>query len=76
MTLNSSFLLIASGELYEADLHKPGIYESGRVWVNAWDVFRRAPSRDGRVRRAAVAFVVCSGWGGFFRVFFFSDFFF
>ena len=49
--------------------HKPGIYGSGRVWANAWDVFFRAPSRGGRGRRAAAAFVVCSGWGGFFRVF-------
>ena len=37
-------------------------------------MFRRAPSRVGRGCRAAVAFVVCFGWGGFFRVF--SDFFF
>ena len=35
-----------------------------------WDVFRRAPSRGGRGRRAAVDFVVCFGWGGFFKVFF------
>ena len=32
-------------ELYEADFYKPGIYRSGRVWVNAWGAFRRAPSR-------------------------------
>ena len=62
-------------ELYEADFHKPGIYGSGRVWVNAWDVFSRMPSRVGRGRRAAVDFVVCFGWGGFFRVFFFDFFF-
>ena len=49
--------------------HKPGIYGSGRVWANAWDVFFRAPSRGGRGRRAAAAFVVCSGWGGFFGAF-------
>ena len=59
-------------ELYEADFHKPGIYGSGRVWSNAWDVFRRAPFRGGRGRRAAVDSVVCFGWGGLFRVFFFD----
>ena len=48
-------------ELYEADFHKPVIYGSGRVWANAWDVFRRMPSRVGRGRRAAVALVVCFG---------------
>ena len=53
----------------EADFHKPGIYGgSVRVWANAWDVFRRAPSRVGRGRRAAVNFVVCFGWGQFFSV--------
>ena len=30
----------------------------------------RAPSRDGRGRRAAVDLAVCFGRGGFFRVFF------
>ena len=55
-------------ELYEADFHKLRICESGRVWANAWDVFRRTPSRVGRGRRAAVDFVVCIGSGGFFRV--------
>ena len=44
--------------------------------ANAWDVFRRTPSRGGRGRRAAVDFVVCFGWGDFFRFYFFSDFFF
>ena len=63
-------------ELHEADFHKPGIYGSGRVWANAWDVFRRSPSRGGRGRRVAVDFVVCFGWGGFFRFFFFDFFFF
>ena len=58
-------------ELYEADFHKPGIYGSGRVWANAWDVFSRVPSRVGRGSRAAVDFVVYFGWGGFFRDFFF-----
>ena len=58
-------------ELYEADFHEPGIYGSERVWANAWDVFRRAPSRGGRGRRAAVDIVVYFGCGGFFRVFFF-----
>ena len=64
------------GELYEADFHKPGIYGSGGVWANAWDVFRRAPSRGGRGRRAAVDIVVCFGRGGFFSVFFSVLFFF
>ena len=53
-------------ELYEADSHKPAIYGTGRVWANAWDVFRRAPSRGGRGCRAAVDIVVCFRWGGFF----------
>ena len=57
-------------ELYEADFHKPGIYGSGRVWANAWDVFRRAPSRVGRGRQAAVDFVACFRWGGIFSIIF------
>ena len=61
-------------ELYEADFHNPGIYGSGRVWAKAWNVLRRAPSLGGRGRRAAVDFVVCFGWGGFFRVFSFRFF--
>ena len=56
-------------ELYEADFHKLGSYGSGRVLANAWDVFRRAPSRGDRGRLAAVDFVLCFGWGGFFRNF-------
>ena len=43
-------------ELYEADFHKSGIYGSGRVWANAWDVFRRETSRGGRGRRAVADF--------------------
>ena len=62
-------------ELYEADFHLPGIYGSGRVWANAWDVFPRMPSQVGRGRRAAADFVVCFGWGGFFPVFFLFFFF-
>ena len=62
-------------ELYEANFHQPGIYGSGRVWANTWDVFRRAPSRVGRRCRDAVAFVVCFGWGVFFRVFRVTTFF-
>ena len=55
----------------EADLHKSGIYGgSARVWATACDVFRRAPSRVDRGRRAAADFVVCFGWGGYFSVFF------
>ena len=61
-------------QLYEADFHKPGIYGSGRVWANAWDVFRRAPSRCGRGRRAALDIMVCFGRGGFCSFFFFLDF--
>ena len=53
-------------ELYEPDFHKPGIYGSERVWANAWNLFRRAPSRVGRGCRAAVNFMVCFGWGEFF----------
>ena len=53
----------------------PGIYGSGRVWTNAWDMFFRAPSRVDRGRRDAVDFVVCFGCGGFF-LYFFSCFFF
>ena len=44
------------------------IYESGQVWDNTWDVFRRASSRGGRGRRDAVDFVCLKG-GRFFRVF-------
>ena len=58
-------------ELYEADFHKLGIYGSGRLWTNAWDGFRRAPSRVGRGRLAAVDFVACFGLGGIFSCFFF-----
>ena len=61
-------------ELYEADFHKPGIYGTGRVWANAWDVFHRTPSRGDRGRRAAVDFVVCFGCGGIFFVFFLAFF--
>ena len=57
------------------DFHKLGIYGSGRVWANAWDVFHRAPSRVGRGRRAAVDFVVCLGGAGFFVFCFFRFFF-
>ena len=55
--------------------HKPGIYGSGQVWANAWDVFRRTPSRGGGGRRAAMDFVVCFGCGGIlvFSSFFSSD---
>ena len=63
-------------ELYEADFYKPGIYGSGRVWTNAWDVSRRTPSRGGRGRRADVDIMVCFGWGGFFVLFSFYIFFF
>ena len=52
-------------EPYEADFHKRGIYGSRRVWTNAWDVYRRVPSRGGRGHRDAVDFVVCLGGAGF-----------
>ena len=39
----------------------------GGVWANAWDVFRRTPSRGGRGHRAAVDVVVCFGCGGISR---------
>ena len=46
-----------------------------RIWANAWDVFRRMPSRGGRGRRAAaVDFLVCFRCGGFFRALFFHFF--
>ena len=51
--------------------HKPRIYGSVRVWANAWDVFRRAPSRGGRGRQAAVDFVVCFGCSSIYFVCFF-----
>ena len=39
-------------------------------------MFRRVPSRGGRGRRAAVDFVVCFEWGGFFFCFFVFSYFF
>ena len=63
-------------ELYEANYNKPGIYGRGRVWANAWDVFRRTPSRGSRGRRAAVDFVVFGVRRDLFRVFVFFSFFF
>ena len=62
------FLLIARA--IQGRFHKLGINGSGRVWANAWDVFPRMPSR------AAVDFVVCFGWGGFFFRAFLIRFFF
>ena len=58
-----------------ADFHKPGIYGSGRVWANAWDVFRRAP-----LEVVAVAGLLWISWcvlgGAIFFVFFSVLFFF
>ena len=51
-------------------------YGIGRVWANAWDVFHRMPYRVARGGRDAVDFVLCLGWGGPFRDFFFRFFFF
>ena len=59
-----------SGELYEVNFHKPGIYGSGRAWANVCDVFRRAPCRGGRGCWVAVDLVADFGEGRFFRVFF------
>ena len=55
-----------------------GRFPQTRDLSNACDLFRRAPSRGGHGRRAAVEFVVCFGWDGLFRVliFFFRSFFF
>ena len=53
----------------------PDLWERASMGYNAWDVFRRAPSRGGRGRRVAVDVVVCFGRGGFFRVFNFFFFF-
>ena len=53
-------------ELYLADFHKLRICEGGRVWANAWEVFRRRPCRGGRGHRAAVDFVVCFWCSGIF----------
>ena len=60
-------------ERFETEFHTPGIYGSGRVWVNAWDVFRHTPYRCCRGCRAAVDLLVCLGAAGF-RVYLF-DFF-
>ena len=56
----------------------PGSTQVGEylVWTNAWDAFRRAPSRDGRGRRAAVDIVVRFGVRRIFSSFFFRFFFF
>ena len=56
-------------ERFETEFHTPGIYVSGRVWVNAWDVFHRTPSRGGRGRPATVDFVGCFGAADFFVLF-------
>ena len=63
--------------MYEADFHKPGDWVSVRVWANAWDVFRRTPSRGGRGCRGAVDFgcVFRVRWE-LFRVFYFRFFLF
>ena len=63
-------------ELYEADFRKPGIYGSGRVWSNVWDVFPRMQSRVRRGRRLLLISWCVLGGADFFSVFFFSDFFF
>ena len=50
--------------------HTHGIYGSGRVRANAWDVFRSPPSQGGLGRRAAVDFVESFRRGGIFSIFF------
>ena len=70
-----TFVVLLIARAVRGRFHKRGIYGSGRVWANAWDVFRRAPCRGGRGRWAAVGFVVCFGCGGiscFFSFFFFE----
>ena len=52
-----------------------GSMEAGEYGLNAWGVSRRTPSRSGRLRRAAVDFVVCFGCGGIFSFFFLFFFF-
>ena len=56
-------------ELYEAGFHKLGIFGSGRVWANAWDVVLRTPFRGGRGRWADEGFVVWFWWVGIFSCF-------
>ena len=42
-------------KLYITDFRKPGVCRRGRVFVNAWDLFRRRkPYRVGRSRRDTV----------------------
>ena len=64
-----TFVVFTDCESCTRPISTPGIYGSGRVWANSWEVGFRAPSRGGRGRRAAVGFAVCFGWGGFFRSF-------
>ena len=45
-------------DLYEAYIQNPGIYTSGLVLQNSWDMFRCPPSRGGRSRGATVDLVV------------------
>ena len=59
-------IFIDCDRLYETDFSRPGIYGIGRVWVNAWEVFYRTPSRDGCGCRPAGDFVVCFRCEGFF----------
>ena len=59
-----TFVVFTDCKLHQTHFHKPGIHGSGRVWANAWDLFRSTPFRDDRGRRAAVDFVVCFGCGG------------
>ena len=54
----------------------PASMEAGEYGLTRGTLFHRTPSRGGRGRGVAVDFVVCFGWGGFFRVFFFDFFFF
>ena len=62
-------------ELYEADFHKPGIYGSGRVRANSWDVSSRAVSRWSR-SPGCCGFRGVFWVGRIFFVFFFVELFF
>ena len=55
----------------------PGSMEAGEYGLTrgTYFVFRRAPSRGGRGRRAAVDYVVCFRWAYFFVFIFVFDFF-
>ena len=63
-----TFVAFTDCESYTRPMSSNPVSGSGRVWSNACDVFRRAPSRGGHGRRAAVDFVVRFGLGGLFSL--------